>query len=70
MYLVQNITLKMMLVNGKMVTDFSDAQDGFAYVYHADIDDYTFNLIGYGADGKDVRYRNNFLMRVARGRMW
>jgi len=42
------------------VTDLSDAQDGFAYVYYADIDDYKFELIGYGADAKDVRYRNNF----------
>ncbi len=51
------------------VTDLSDAQDGFAYVYHADIDDYTFDLIGYGADGKDVRYRNNFDAGGTQGRM-
>ena len=51
------------------VTDLSDAQDGFAYVYHADIDDYTFELIGYGPDGKDVRYRNNFDAGGTQGRI-
>ena len=51
------------------VTDLSDAQDGFAYVYSVDIEDYTFELIGYGPDAKDVRYRNNFDAGGTQGRM-
>lgn len=51
------------------VTDLSDSQDGFAYVYHADIDDYTYDQIGHGPDGKDVRFKNNFDVGGTQGRM-
>lgn len=34
---------------------------GYAWVYYEDIDDYNFEQAGgFGADAKDVRYRNNF----------
>lgn len=47
--------------NGEDVTDNSDSQGGYAYVYHADIDDYTYDLVGgRGIDPNDVRSRNNF----------
>ncbi len=57
--------------NGQLVdvTDYSDSQGGYAYVYHADIDDYTYDMVGFGSDIKDVRYRNNFDVGGTQGHM-
>lgn len=50
------------------ITD-SPLQNGYAYVYHADIDDYTLDLIGWAPDPKDIRFRNNFDVGGTQGRM-
>jgi hypothetical protein len=47
--------------NGTDVTAMADLHDGYAYVYHADIDDYKLELVGgHGLDPNDVRLKNNF----------
>lgn len=53
------------------VTNLTDTplQAGYIYVYDADIDDYTRELVGFGADIHDVRFRNNFDVGGANGRM-
>lgn len=51
------------------VTDLSDFQGGYAYVYHPEIDDYTQDQVGFGNDLHDVRYRNNFDLGGTQGQM-
>lgn len=53
------------------VTNKTDSplRSGYIYVYHADIDDYTRDLVGFGPDIKDIRYRNNFDVGGTQGRM-
>jgi hypothetical protein len=43
------------------ITSISDEKNGLAWVYHADIDDYTEDTVGgKGIDPQDIRCKNNF----------
>lgn len=57
--------------NGELVnvTYYSDNQGGSAYVWHEELDDYLYEMVGFGPDLKDVRFRNNFDVGGTQGRM-
>lgn len=60
-----------LMENGNLVdvTDLSDNQGGYAYVWHDDLGDYVYEMVGFGADPFDIRFKNNFDFGGSQGRV-